>query len=103
VRPLDEPADTEHGGREPWTIAVHGADHPGIVHGVTSALAEVDGNVVDLVTRVVGDERSPVYVMTLRVTLPAGGAGEAAVRRVRDAAEALAVHCSVQRDEADVL
>ena len=74
VRPLDEPVETEHGGRDSWTIAVHGADHPGIVHGVTSVLADVGGNVVDLVTWVVGEDSAPVYVMTLRVTLP-GEAG----------------------------
>ena len=49
-------------------ISVYGADHPGIVHGVAEALARHDVNVVDLSTRVVGDD--PIYVMLLDVTLP---------------------------------
>lgn len=49
-------------------ISVYGADHPGIVHGVAEALARHEVNVVDLSTRVVGDD--PIYVMLLDVTLP---------------------------------
>lgn len=89
--------------REEWTFAVHGADRMGIVRDVTTALAEVGGNVVDLSTHLVGDPTAPVYVMSLRVTLPAGAAGEAAAAHVRDAATALGVHCSVHRDEVDLL
>jgi glycine cleavage system transcriptional repressor len=88
---------------EAWTIAVHGADRPGIVHAVTSALAEAQGNVVDLATHVVGKPDSAVYVMTLRVTLPAGEAGETAAQRVGEAASRLGVHCTTHRDEADLL
>jgi glycine cleavage system transcriptional repressor len=51
-------------------ISVYGADHPGIVHGVAEALARHEVNVVDLSTRVVGDDE-PIYVMLLDVTLPA--------------------------------
>lgn len=87
----------------PWTISVHGADHSGIVHGVTSALAEVGGNVVDLGTHLVGSPDAPVYVMTLRVTLPERPDPAAAAERVRSAAEALGVHCTVHPDDADTL
>jgi glycine cleavage system transcriptional repressor len=89
--------------REAWTIAVHGADRPGIVHAVTSALAEAQGNVVDLATHIVGEPDSAVYVMTLRVTLPAGKAAEAAARHVGEAASELGVRCTTHRDEADLL
>jgi glycine cleavage system transcriptional repressor len=47
-------------------ISVYGADHPGIVHGVTAALADRGVNVVDLSTRVAGE----LYVMLLEVALP---------------------------------
>jgi len=87
----------------PWTISVHGADRTGIVHGVTTALAAEGGNVVDLATHLVGPPESPVYVMTLRVTLPASPDPDAAAGRVRAAAEALGVHCSVHPDESDTL
>ncbi len=106
VRPLDDaPAPGEPVGPrdEPWTIAVHGADRTGIVRTVTSALADAGGNVVDLSTHLVGEEGAPVYVMTLRVTLPAGTAGDTAAGRIREAAASLDVHCSVHRDEVDLL
>jgi|SRR5579875_177407 len=88
---------------EPWTVSVHGADRPGIVHAVTQALADGGGNVVDLATHLVGEPGAPVYVMVLRATLPPGEAGEAVARQVRAAASAMGVHCAVHRDDADVL
>lgn len=106
VRPLADgrsPGDRPAPPTEPWTIAVHGADRPGIVHEVTSALAAAGGNVVDLSTHLVGDADAPVYVMTLAVTLPAGAEGEAAADRIRQASSSSGVHCSVHRDEVDLL
>jgi hypothetical protein len=41
--------------------------------------------------------------MTVRATLPAGPAGDAAAARVEQAAAALGVHCTVHRDAADLL
>lgn len=105
VRPLDDAPGviSAVGGYEPWTISVHGADRSGIVFGVTSALAEAGGSVVDLATHLVGEPSAPMYVMTLRVTLPAGPAAEVAAALVRRAADGLGVHCTVRPDEADVL
>jgi len=106
VRPLEDappPGAASGTGTEPWTIAVHGADRPGIVRDVTGALAGAGGNVVDLSTHLVGGAGAPVYVMTLWVTLPAGAQGETAAERIRQAATALDVHCSVHRDEVDLL
>lgn len=105
VRPLADAARSAEpaGDAEPWTISVHGADRTGIVHGVTSALAEAGGNVVDLSTHLVGTTDAPVYVMTLRVTLPGGDAGAEAAARIRASAEALGVHCTVHPDDADTL
>jgi glycine cleavage system transcriptional repressor len=100
LAPRDAPAPSVD--TAPWTISVHGADHTGIVHGVTAALEKVGGNVVDLATHLVGSEEEPVYVMTLRVTLPAASA-EAAAEQVRLAAEGLGVHCSVHPEDADTL
>ena len=88
---------------EPWMVVVHGADHTGIVHGLTSAVAAAGGNVIELATHLIGEEDAPVYVMTLRVMMPAGSAGEAAAQQVRHAASDLGVHCTVQPDPADVL
>ena len=65
-------------------------------------LAGVGGNVVDLSTHLVGGPDAPVYVMTLRVTLP-GPHAEAAAEAVMAAADGLGVHCVVHPDESDTL
>ena len=98
--PVDQAASET---AEPWTVSVHGEDRTGIVHAVTAALADAGGTVVDLSTHLVGTPEAPLYVMTIRVTLPAGAAGAAAADRVRSAAEAIGVHCTVHPDDADTL
>lgn len=51
-------------------VSVSGGDHPGIVHAVSSALAERGWNITDLETRLVGDEEGrPLYAMLLEVAL----------------------------------
>ena len=52
-------------------LSVYGADRPGIVHRVTSQLAQRQVNVSDVTTRVLQGDR-PVYAMVLEVALPAG-------------------------------
>ena len=53
---------------ERCVISVYGADHPGIVHATSSALAELGVNILDLSSRVVGDP--PVYVLGIEAELP---------------------------------
>lgn len=53
-------------------ITVYGADQPGIVYRVTSALAARQINILDLNTKLVGSEDEPVYVMLLEAALPEG-------------------------------
>jgi glycine cleavage system transcriptional repressor len=48
-------------------LSVYGADRPGIVHGVSSALAERGISITDLETRIAGAAESPVYVMLMEV------------------------------------
>jgi glycine cleavage system transcriptional repressor len=105
VRPLKDgptPAGSDVENSEALTISVHGADRPGIVHAVAGALAERGGNVVDLSTQLVGDPERPVYVLTLRAVAVADRVDDVADAVMRTASE-LGVHCSVRRDEADVL
>jgi glycine cleavage system transcriptional repressor len=52
-------------------VTVYGADHPGLVHAITTALATRQVNVTDLNTRLVGDEGDLLYVMMLEVAVPA--------------------------------
>ena len=58
VRPAAEqvPAEPE---ADSWTVSVYGADHPGIVHGIASLLADRRVNIVDLSTRVIGTPEEP--------------------------------------------
>jgi glycine cleavage system transcriptional repressor len=59
--------------RPTQVVTVYGVDHPGIVHGVTSAVAERDVNITDLETRLVEEEgQEPLYMMVLEVVLPPG-------------------------------
>jgi glycine cleavage system transcriptional repressor len=52
-------------------VSVYGADHPGIVHAISSALAERRISITDLNTRLVGEQTGePLYVMMLEVALP---------------------------------
>jgi glycine cleavage system transcriptional repressor len=86
------------------SISVYGADHPGIVHGVADALAGGGVNVVDLSTRVVGEEEGdPLYVMLLDVTLPEG-LDEAGLEALLAAvAEQQGLDVSVRPVDGDVL
>jgi glycine cleavage system transcriptional repressor len=64
---VSEVSATAAGAAEPThLVTLYGADHPGIVHRVTSALAEAGVNVTNLTTRL-GDD---VYVMVLEVAAP---------------------------------
>jgi glycine cleavage system transcriptional repressor len=71
-------------------VSVYGSDRPGIVHGVTRALADLDVNVTDLSTRVLEGEQ-PVYAMMLEVSLPDGVTQEAAQAAVGAALDGVEV------------
>ena len=87
---------------ERWTVVVYGADHPGIVHGMAAALADLGVNIVDLTTRVTGDAH-PIYAMVMEVGLPSGLTGASLDEHLMAAAAALGVDCSVHPSEADIL
>jgi glycine cleavage system transcriptional repressor len=99
VRGVGPGASEDEGER--WTVVVYGADHPGIVHGVTSALAEAGANVVDLTTRMT----EGIYAMVIEVALPTDGrlTGPELDRRLAAVAADLGVECTVHPSEADIL
>lgn len=66
VRPVGPGADS---AAPTHMLSVYGADRPGIVHAVATALAQRLVNVTDLTTRVLEGER-PVYAMVLEISLP---------------------------------
>ena len=103
VRGAPEPAEQGDAPETSWTVSVYGADHPGIVHGVASLLAERSVNIVDLSTRVIGTPEDPVYTMLLQVTLPPGGDPQALERDLAAKAAELGVTCRLHPSEADIL
>jgi glycine cleavage system transcriptional repressor len=88
---------------EAWSLSVYGADRPGIVHRVASCLADLQVNVTDLTTRVVGEEARPVYVMLLSVTVPAVVDPNVVRERLDAAARDLGVECNLHPAEPDIL
>ena len=86
-------------GGDRCVISVYGADHPGIVHATSKALADLDINILDLSSRVVGDP--PVYVLGIEAELPSGvslAAAEAALQPVA-AAQHVELHLEREADE----
>jgi glycine cleavage system transcriptional repressor len=65
VSPVDELAGTEPVATH--VLTVYGADHRGIVHAVSSALAERGVSITGLETKLAGGEGSPIYVMLMEL------------------------------------
>ena len=83
-------------------VSVYGADHPGIVHAVSTALAERGITITDLHTRLVGEETEPLYALMMEVAIPAemvDGVTEA----LEAAGDAQDLEVSVRTLEADAL
>jgi len=102
VRPIADGVPRSPGG-EAWTVSIYGADRPGIVHRVATALAQEGANVVDLSTRVIGEEERPVYAMFLDVTVPPGSDATALTGRLDALAAELGVSCTAHPADADIL
>jgi glycine cleavage system transcriptional repressor len=86
---------------ERCVVSVYGADHPGIVHAVSQALADAGVNIVDLSSRVVGDP--PVYVLGIEAELPAGLSVDALQGRLHPVADAQHVELHIEREADEVL
>lgn len=86
-----------------WTVSVYGADHPGIVHAVAQMLADAAVNIVDLSTRVIGPAGSPVYAMTLDVSLPRGLDPERLAADLEVLSREIGVDTSLHASQADIL
>lgn len=97
----DSPPASPQGA--PWTVSIYGADRPGIVHRISKALAELDVNIVDLETRLVGPDNEPIYSMILDVTIPAGCNAEDLRAELDQVAGDLGVECQLRAADADVL
>lgn len=53
-------------------LSVYGADKPGIVATVATALADTGANVSDLETQVIGEGEDAVYAMVIELVVPDG-------------------------------
>jgi glycine cleavage system transcriptional repressor len=84
-------ASSAESARPTHVVSVYGADHPGIVHAVSAALAGLGVNVTDLQTRATKQAEKPLYVMLMEVSL--GGADP---DRVREALRAAGEHETVE-------
>jgi glycine cleavage system transcriptional repressor len=92
----DEEAEPSH------IVSVYGVDHPGIVHAVSSALAERGITITDLTTRLVGEVEEPLYALMMEVAIPASAADDVA-EALAAAGAAQGVEVSVRQLEADAL
>ena len=101
VRELSPAPVVESGGR-PHVVAVHGVDHPGIVHAIANVLAEHDVNITDLTTRLVGGDE-PLYVMTLDVDIPTGCDPDTVAADLRRTADELGVTATMHAADAELL
>ena len=72
-------------------VSVYGADHPGIVAGMSAVLAAQDVNITDLETRLSGSVDAPLYVMLMEVAL-----GDVAPEQVRAALEEAGAEAQVE-------
>ena len=103
---LEEVAD-EHMLTRPeasHVVTVYGADHPGIVHSVANALAQMGVNVIDVATHLVEEEgEQSLYAMMMEVDLPADVAPDRLEAELHEVAERERLDLSVRAVEAEAL
>ena len=84
-------------------VTVYGADHPGILHAATAAMAGLGADITDLNTRLVGDDREPIYALLMEVALPEGVDAAELERVLGEVATEQGVDVSVRPLELDAL
>jgi glycine cleavage system transcriptional repressor len=100
VRAIAEVDDTEDEGM-PYFVSVHGADRPGIVHRVTTVLADHGANIVDLATHRLTTDAGTGYVVLLEVLL-SSDADELRAALEATAAD-LGVDVTMRADDPEIL
>jgi glycine cleavage system transcriptional repressor len=98
VREVPEEDAAPVGGAA-YLLTVHGGDRPGIVSSVVAQVAEVDGNITDLTTRLTGD----LYVLVAEIDLPAEVDVPALEGAIAAVAANLGVGATLRQAEADEL
>jgi glycine cleavage system transcriptional repressor len=87
----------------PYMVSVYGCDHPGIVHRISTVLADKSVNITDVNTRVIGEDEEPVYAMLLEVTVPRSLDQAELDRALQATAAEVGVEVGLHPAEADVL
>jgi glycine cleavage system transcriptional repressor len=87
-----KPVDATH------LLSVYGTDRPGIVAGVTQALADAGANITDLETQVIGSGHDAVYAMVIELVAPED---EGLEERIAAACEGLGVDHTLRTIEAE--
>jgi glycine cleavage system transcriptional repressor len=99
VLDVEDTADVPHPSH---VLTVYGADRPGILYRVTSALASAGVNITDLNSRLVG-ATTPVYALMLELALPSSVSADDLERKLADEASALGVDVTLRVREDDIL
>jgi glycine cleavage system transcriptional repressor len=89
-------------------VTLYGADHPGIVHAATDALAEREVDVTDMTTRLAGEGGSegrgePLYALIMELALPAGADAEELREALRQVGADQGVEVSLRPLDTDAL
>lgn len=84
-------------------LTVYGADHPGIVAAVSSALAERSVNITDLNTRLVGEPDAQLYAMLMEIAVPPELPVEQLEAALEEVGEEARVELSLRPLEAEAL
>lgn len=97
VREMPDEDEIERGA--PYVLSVHGGDRPGIVAGVLGAVAQANGNVTDLSTRLTGG----LYVLIAECDFPASADMASVHASISEAALGLGVAAVLRAVESDEL
>jgi glycine cleavage system transcriptional repressor len=84
-------------------LRVYGADRPGIVHAVTTELAQRGWNVTDLNTRLLAGGSGPAYVLMLEVVAPTPEAAAELEPELARLREQLGVEISLEQLDPEAL
>ena len=85
-------------------VSVYGADHPGIVHAISHALAQRGISITDLTTRLAGEDTGePLYAMMLEIALPEGADASNLEQALTTVASGQSVDVSIRPLEQDTL
>jgi glycine cleavage system transcriptional repressor len=98
VDPASEPVPTH-------IVTLYGADHPGIVHAATSALAERGVDITDLTTKLAGEggDGPPLYALMMEIAPPPGIAASEVEEALRRVGEHQGVEVSLRALDAEAL